>query len=163
VTGAGPNPVKLRAHHLLCILTFVGEGYSPAFIANERRVIERIAAGDTVRIVPGPDDICAGVDSEGRDPHCLRGSVARRDHEARVSLANRFPALTPAFNGADVVIDEATIGAMQRAFADGTIRASCLGCPWDELCTSVAASGFARTVFAAAASATYPAPQPPIR
>ena len=30
--------IKLRAHHLLCLLTYVGKGYSPAFTANYDRV-----------------------------------------------------------------------------------------------------------------------------
>ena len=37
--------VRLRAHHLLCLLTYVGKGYSPAFTANYDKVVRRLGEG----------------------------------------------------------------------------------------------------------------------
>ncbi|WP_292282104.1 DUF1284 domain-containing protein, partial [Mesorhizobium sp.] len=62
--------VRLRAHHLLCLLTYVGKGYSPAFTANYDVVVKRLAGGEDILIVSGPDDICAPLLSES-EPHCL--------------------------------------------------------------------------------------------
>src|SRR5712672_2376586 len=73
--------VRLRAHHLLCMLTFVGEGYSPAFTENYRSIARRLSAGEEIELVSGPDDICAPL-MEGADPHCLKASVIDRDAAA---------------------------------------------------------------------------------
>ena len=37
--------VRLRPHHLLCLLSYIGRGYSPAFSANMTRVARRLGAG----------------------------------------------------------------------------------------------------------------------
>jgi len=67
--------VRLRAHHLLCILTFAGKGYSPAFVANMAGVVARIGAGEPIEVVAGPDDICAPLEGAAtriamRPPSC---------------------------------------------------------------------------------------------
>ena len=51
--------VRLRAHHLLCMLTYIGKGYSPAFTDNMTVIAGRVSAGENVEIVDGPDEICA--------------------------------------------------------------------------------------------------------
>ncbi|HEX4167184.1 MAG TPA: biotin transporter BioY [Bryobacteraceae bacterium] len=46
--------VRLRRHHLPCIVTFVGKGYSAAFVANCEEVVNKIAGGrEAVEIVCG--------------------------------------------------------------------------------------------------------------
>ena len=52
--------INLRPHHLLCILNFVGMGYSPHFvriIKDVKRKLEQDAV--YVRLVEGQDDVCA--------------------------------------------------------------------------------------------------------
>ncbi len=51
--------VELRPHHLLCMLTYVGKGYSPAFCANYDAVLARLSAGEEILLVDGPDSVCA--------------------------------------------------------------------------------------------------------
>ena len=78
--------IRLRAHHLLCLLTWAGKGYSPAFTAGFTAIAGRIAAGEAVVLVEGPDDVCVPMLA---DPgcHCRGGSVARRDAQAARDLA----------------------------------------------------------------------------
>ncbi len=53
------RPVNLRGHHLICIHTFAGEGYSSAFANNMQRIIDALKMPtQTVRIVEGLDHIC---------------------------------------------------------------------------------------------------------
>ena len=67
--------IRLRAHHLLCLLTWAGKGYSPAFTAGFTVIATRIAAGEAVVLVDGPDDVCAPMlDDPGC--HCRGDSVA---------------------------------------------------------------------------------------
>ncbi len=55
------QPVRLRGHHFLCLLTYKGLGYTPAFVENMTAVATRINAGAKVILHPGPDDICAAL------------------------------------------------------------------------------------------------------
>ena len=78
--------VRLRAHHLLCLLTWAGKGYSPAFTAGFTTIATRIAAGEAVVLVEGPDDVCAPM-LDDPDCHCRGDSVARRDAQAARDVA----------------------------------------------------------------------------
>jgi hypothetical protein len=69
------------------MLTFVGEGYSPAFTENYRRIARCLSAGEEIEHVSGPDDICAPL-MEGADPHCLKASVIDRDAAAAEAVAH---------------------------------------------------------------------------
>ena len=56
--------VRLRAHHLLCMLTYIGKGYGTAFTDNMTVIAGRVSAGENVEIVDGPDEICAPRQAE---------------------------------------------------------------------------------------------------
>lgn len=131
--------MRLRPHHLLCSLTHVGKGYSPAFVANMAAVLARINTGEEIEIVAGPDDICAPL-AHRRMAHCHRTHVTARDRAAADALAKLLK--LPLRTGARLRLDRATITDLRRGFDTRSIRAACLGCKWDALCTTVAMSGF---------------------
>ncbi|MDQ0349554.1 DUF1284 domain-containing protein [Ancylobacter vacuolatus] len=139
--------VRLRPHHLLCLLTFVGKGYTPAFTAQYRRIVARLNEGEAVELVEGPDDICAPMLGES-DHHCRNASVALRDTQARAVLAGLLG--HPLEPGRAIALTEARVGRMRRAFAEGGIRAACAGCQWSDFCTQIAGQGFAGTRLAGA-------------
>jgi hypothetical protein len=135
-------PVPLRPHHLLCSLTYRGEGYSAAFVAGYDRVIERLAAGAPICIVEGPDAICGPRLGEP-DCHCQEPRIAWRDRQAAADLSPCFgQALLP---GTELpgLVDH--LPALRAAFAEGTLRTACSGCAWHDLCDQVALAGFAGT------------------
>jgi hypothetical protein len=143
--------MRLRPHHLLCLLTYVGKGYSPAFTDNLDQITLRLAGGEALELVPGPDDICAALlrCGDGADPidaalpsppHCLAPSVSRRDEQALRSLNAHLP--QPLHIGSRLVLDAALLQRLRGLFARGEIRQACLGCEWHGLCTAVAASGY---------------------
>ncbi|AZO16244.1 DUF1284 domain-containing protein [Mesorhizobium sp. M2A.F.Ca.ET.043.05.1.1] len=131
--------VRLRAHHLLCLLTYVGKGYSPAFTANYDKVVKRLGEGEDILIVSGPDDICAPLLNES-EPHCRGESAAGRDDVAARDVAGLLGRPLPA--GAWLELDPSTLARMREAFSSGLTRKACPGCEWFELCGAVAASGF---------------------
>lgn len=131
--------IHLRAHHLLCLLTYVGKGYSPAFIANYDAIAARIDAGEPVLIVAGPDDICAPLLSNA-DPHCHRESVTDRDRDAAQAITSLLS--QPVSPGAHLTLDAKTISRLRTAFSDGGIRKACVGCEWSKLCGEIAADAF---------------------
>lgn len=131
--------VRLRAHHLLCLLTYVGKGYSPAFTANYDLIVERIGAGEGIEVVVGPDDICAPLLAES-EPHCRRESVIERDRLAASAVSNLLA--KPVAPGALLDIGEDWTRRMRMEFSDGNARGACKGCEWYSLCTKIAGDGF---------------------
>ena len=131
--------VRLRAHHLLCMLTFVGEGYTSAFTDNYRRIAERLSEGEEIKLVSGPDDICAPL-LNGEEAHCFKISVIERDAAA---LADISVLLGEEIGiGAMLVPDARLLAKLRRNFASGEIRHACLGCEWGDLCSRIADGNF---------------------
>ncbi len=134
--------IRLRGHHLLCLQTYKGLGYTPAFVAGMDKAAARLVAGEPATIVAGADDLCAGWAGEPGN-HCASPSAATRDAAALSDLAAHWGrALAPG----DILENAgALIAAARAAFAQGRIRTACAGCPWRETCDAIAASGFEGT------------------
>lgn len=137
--------VRLRGHHLLCLLTFSGHGYTPGFTRNMERIARRLAAGEEAEMVEGPDDICVAlVDELGPgDAHCTLCHVGERDRKAIAAVSERVghPLAPPG----RITFDHDTLTRLRAAFAGGAIRAACEDCEWSAFCTAIAANGFAGT------------------
>lgn len=131
--------IRLRAHHLLCMLTYVGKGYSPGFTANYDRIAERLSLGEDILMVAGPDDICAPLLGE-RGAHCHRSSVALRDLRAARDLEEVLG--HSARPGQVFSLDARVLARLRAGFKRGETRAACAGCEWSDLCDSVAGAGF---------------------
>ncbi|WP_027055727.1 DUF1284 domain-containing protein [Mesorhizobium erdmanii] len=131
--------IRLRAHHLLCLLTYVGKGYSPAFTANYDAIAERLSRGEDILLVSGPDDVCAPLLDEP-ELHCLNDSVIERDRLAARDVGVLLA--RPIRAGARLSLDAATLASLRAAFSAGVTREACQGCEWASLCTIVAAGGY---------------------
>lgn len=131
--------VELRPHHLLCVLTYVGEGYGPAFVRHFDAVAARLSAGEAVSVVEGPDELCrVHIGEAGSDLHCVEERVRERDGRAR-------RVVTAALGGGlPDRLDAATVATLRQAFAEGRLAEGCAGCPWQDLCRDVAREGFVR-------------------
>lgn len=137
--------VRLRAHHLLCLLTYAGKGYSPAFTAGFTAIAGRIAAGEGVTLAQGADDVCAPMLG---DPscHCHDRSVALRDRRAARDIAALLG--RPVMPGDRLLLDPDILARMRKAFAAGTLRGACGGCGWADLCRTIAAKGYGPAILA---------------
>ena len=134
--------IRLRAHHLLCLLTYVGKGYSPAFTANYDTIAERLSRGEDILLVSGPDDICAPLLDEP-EPHCLGASVIERDRLAARDVGDLLA--RPIQAGIRLDLDATIMARMRQAFSKGNVRKACGGCEWNELCSAISAGGFSDT------------------
>ena len=134
--------VRLRAHHLLCMLTYVGKGYSPAFVENYEVIAARLSSGEEIELVAGPDDICGPLTA---DPgaHCHGASVIERDRAAADAVARLIG--SPLAPGARIVPSAALLTRLRKTFATGLIRSACSGCEWASLCDGVAEGGYLGT------------------
>lgn len=135
--------VRLRPHHLLCLLTYVGKGYSPAFTAGFDAVARRIAGGEPVLIVAGPDDVCAPL-AHQPDAHCRRDGVTERDRLAARDVGGLLG--RPIETGSRLAFDPALVARMREAFAADLVREACRECPWSGLCTDIADGGYVGTI-----------------
>lgn len=131
--------IRLRPHHLLCLLTYSGKGYTPAFTVNFDAITGRVADGEDIAIVQGPDDICAPLLSDAA-PHCRKNSVTERDRLAAGDLAKLLGIQIEI--GSTIDLTPALLKILRKAFASGRIRKACTGCEWVGLCNTIAASGF---------------------
>jgi uncharacterized protein len=137
------STIRIRPHHLLCMLTFVGKGYSPEFVANFERIARLIASRDqTIEIVFAPDDICAPLMSD-QSCHCRNASVLERDRLAAVALTDLLQ--RSVLQGAKFQLNSETLDRMRAAFQAGTIRKACRGCQWSEFCDDIAKENFSQT------------------
>ncbi len=127
------------------MLTFVGEGYTPAFTANYRRIAERLSAGEEIEIVSGPDDICAPLLSEA-SAHCLLPGPKGRDEAAAQAVGRLLGVQIE--QGVRLIPDKTLLKRLRRGFATDLIRNACEDCEWSELCTTVARDHFRNTLVA---------------
>jgi len=134
--------ISLRPHHLLCMLTYVGKGYSPAFVANYDRLAARIGEGEEIRIIAGPDDVCQPFLETG-EAHCLEPDVFERDRSAAASLTAQLGLQIG--EGMSMRLDAGLLRQMREAFAAGSVRSACAGCQWTALCDGVAQGDFRDT------------------
>jgi hypothetical protein len=128
------------------MLTFTGNGYTPAFVENFGEVVRRISTGrETVEIVEGPDAVCAPLlgEEDCEDCHCNSASVAVRDRHAAEALSNLLR--RPVQPKEQVLLDQATLDILREAFAAGTIRRACIDCQWAPLCDGIARKRFSGT------------------
>lgn len=140
------NEIPLRAHHLLCILTYRGYGYGDEFVKNFDAIVTRINAGTPIQVVRGPDAICAPLcqAKTRHDFHCDEMSSYARDDHAAATLR---PILGDGIiDGREpVILDTAKVAFLRQEYAAERIRAACAGCQWHAFCTEIAQTGFADT------------------
>lgn len=137
-------PVRLRGHHFLCILTYRGYGYTPAFVANMTDIVADIASGRPVLLIEGPDAICGGLTPDDRracNHDCGNAETMELD---RLAVREVGDLLGIDFMGF-IEIDRTKIAKLRIAFAERTIRSACRRCPWSDFCDEIAVEAFAET------------------
>ena len=131
--------VSIRPHHLLCMLTYLGKGYTPEFVAGYDGIIARINAGEDILLVDGPDDICQPMLSEA-ECHCHKDSVATRDVQAAAEISRVLGLTLTA--GVSFRLKARHTDQLRAAFAAATIRTACSGCEWQALCSRISGNKF---------------------
>lgn len=140
--------VRLRGHHLLCLLTYKGLGYSPDFVACMTTTAGRLLSGATVELVEGADDICAPLCLAEEHPHCHEATVPERDRRALSLIANLLGRSLR--TGDRFTFDEKLRTRLRAAYRDGAFKVACDLCEWQPLCRDIAGSGYDGTLFRSA-------------
>jgi uncharacterized protein len=133
--------LRIRGHHFLCLLTYKGLGYTPAFVENLSRVAEAINAGQRVMLVSGPDDICEALSAHDRtacNHDCAKPDTLRIDELAIHAVAPTIGSgMTEPFT-----LTATMVAKLRGEFAKGSIRAACRDCRWRDICDDIAAQDF---------------------
>ena len=133
------GPITLRGHHLLCVLTYRGMGYSPAFVTAMTHIVDRLSSGERFDLVEGPDSICFGHEPGCSSAnHCNDERTVERDHRALADISRIAPHLL-----IQRCFSSDTLTEIRNAFADGSARSACGGCEWSSLCGVIAEAQFA--------------------
>lgn len=117
--------IRLRGHHLLCLLGYRGKGYSEGFCANMTNVYETLrGAPDTpIELIGGPDDICAAFPSD-QPAHCENAGVYEKD---RAILAQLGLTVGNSLSWADVC------ERVRMRVQPEDISGLCADCRWEPL------------------------------
>lgn len=138
---------RFRPHHLLCMLTYKGEGYSKPFVENFDHLIERMNASPvTLEICKGPDDICAPrlCDPTDKTCHCHDSDLLETDKQALADLET-IPKLKKITYGSTIPLTQELIRDLRTAYTNNTIRTACQGCEWKEFCNEIVQNNFKDT------------------
>lgn len=124
------NLLPLRAHHLMCVTTYQGKGYSPEFVANMNRVWHALRAGayDRVRATSVADPLC-GACPNLQDPvvdtSCrYHASISERDRRMLAAMG---------WEEGEVVALAPVMDHIHAHHAD-LMKQVCVGCDWTSIC-----------------------------
>lgn len=114
--------IRLRGHHLFCLLGYRGKGYSEEFCANMTAVYEtlRTKPDTVVELVRGPDDMCKAYPPD-KPNHCENESVYRKDRNILRHLG-LDTGMSKSWSDILRIVSE-------RAVPEDIGRL-CAGCPW---------------------------------
>jgi hypothetical protein len=141
------NPIRFRPHHFLCMLTYIGKGYSEAFIQNYDHLIDRLNTGDCeIILINGPDDMCAPrlCDPTDTECHCRESHITERDAEALADI-QKIPEFASVKIGSSLKLTKTLINRLRDVYKTGEIRTACIGCEWKSLCDGIAENNFKGT------------------
>jgi len=129
--GGPERPLRIRAHHLLCILGFRGLGYSEGFVSNMRRVVERLRSQPeaALEIIDSEDCICTAC------PHnSSEGCVHDRNFDGRTrkrdAIVFRRLDMTP---GAEITVGSVYDRIKEHFTPDVMREEVCPECEWERL------------------------------
>lgn len=139
--------IRFRPHHLLCMLTYIGKGYTEKFTHNYNRIIDDINNGNNeILLIDGADDICAPrlCDKDDITCHCLDAKIKETDAKALNDL-KKVAGFEHIAVGKTLKLTESLIKSLRTAYKSNSIRTACIGCEWKNLCDGIVRDNFKGT------------------
>ncbi len=145
------SSITLRGHHVLCLLTYRGAGYSEKFKENFNAIVTALERGHPARIVAGYDSICHNESTffscPRRDSQKCKNLHEQEMDRLALSDLSRHAFTAGAWTiGSRLHLTESLVSALRKAFAQGAIRRACHGCLWGRFCTTIAQDSFCSTL-----------------
>ncbi|WP_301107468.1 DUF1284 domain-containing protein [Sporosarcina sp.] len=88
--------IKLRGHHIFCLLGYRGMGYSEEYVENMTKVhtILREQPDTMIQVIQGTDDLCAKFPDD-QPYHCEDKGIYVRDSEILKKLGLTYSDVLP--------------------------------------------------------------------
>lgn len=142
-TDIGKKAVfRLRAHQMLCLMTWKGIAFTPDFvrvfnmlvdyIRSDRAVIEILDRPDTLK--EEPENLVRGRNEPPPRPMPHRDRLAMDELGRHTGL--------PMTEGTMIIPEEPFMDHLRAKFKAGDIRGACAGCRFDDMCTRIAKEDF---------------------
>lgn len=124
--------IRLRAHHLLCIQKFVGEGYDGVFTENLAKTVTYLQAHPEAKItiVGGCDEVCKSCPN--------RAGEACTDGEKITELDGGVLDACKLICGETDTWENLSKKARERVFKTDKFEKICGACQWYDLCKNKA-------------------------
>jgi hypothetical protein len=124
------RPIRLRAHHLLCLQAYRGRGYSPRFVLGMNRVSKALREDPRrmIEISSGCDDLCQNC------PHRREGEDGRhvcRDDQKVLGFDRAVLELS-GFSEGDTKPYQDVIFRLNTALTPDRLKEICGSCSWYE-------------------------------
>lgn len=126
-------PLKIRAHHLLCLQGFQGYGYNNAFVDHLQGIVAKLKTDPEllVEVVTACDAICAGC------PHCQEAECRKDDGAAhRVETLDLAILKSTGIKPNHIAKAAHLLAQINTTFQTRSQRAKICGdCQWIPICT----------------------------
>lgn len=118
------DKMNIRAHHLLCIRNFKGNGYSKEFVDNFYKVLERLPE-ERIKIVNSVDVICE------KCPHNKKG-ICKKKKDSEKKARELDGSI---INAASINLDEEySYNKLQKLIRNIHVKDFCKDCEWKDYC-----------------------------
>lgn len=126
----GSYPLRIRAHHILCMQGFQGLGYSKEFTKNMTRITEKILNNPSffIKIIIGVDSICKHC------PHLSDGKCGMELDSLKVISSMDALVLKSLNMEAGSVISSEELISLTGTLTPKTVKKICGDCSWRKDC-----------------------------
>ncbi|HHY00246.1 MAG TPA: DUF1284 domain-containing protein [Methanothermobacter sp.] len=128
--GVGSKPIRIRAHHLLCMQGFQGFGYSKEFTANMAKITEKVLQNHSsfIKIVNGADSICECC------PHYNKGICTVESSSPNVIMFMDSLVLQNLKIEEGSIVSATQISSITKKLDGQTVNEICGNCSWRKKC-----------------------------
>ena len=127
------SELHLRPHHLLCLQTFIGRGYSEDFVEHMTLVKRQLAddPGTPITLVHGADDLCTHC------PNCIEGRCISEKPAIFDWLVEEK--LKSCKQSTELFSDSGSLRGIPEELlvSEEILTIYCPGCEWKEICSRV--------------------------
>jgi uncharacterized protein len=125
----GSEPIRIRAHHLLCMQGFQGLGYSQEFTENMAQIIEQIIKNPSsfIKVTSEADSICECC------PHNFQGICNKESTSNNIKTVDSI-ILEKLDLEEGSVISWPSVTSLTMNLSRNTVQKLCENCSWRNKC-----------------------------
>lgn len=128
-SGKYSDPIRIRAHHLLCIQGFQGYGYTKDFVSHMEKVTTFLRSNPLykIKIVVKSDELCSQCPHDV-DERCIKGS------SNEISKIDRLVVEKANLDLKHIYTVSEAFGIVNKNLNHDLVVSLCSGCTWQNKC-----------------------------